>query len=189
MCEWVTGALGRTRTPNLRIRSPPLYPLELRGPWVRYRPERRPIRAGEGNRTLTASLEGWSSTIELHPRMPCHCKWLVRLVVLRAPAHSPPQFAKRKFRSHHTSCRTRNTPSEDPLREARLRSARGVTTSWSARTEQGEVCALRHGSRRPSCRSASRRGGQRGGRGDTREPCVPGIGPNVSSRGLSALRS
>ena len=24
--------------------------------------------AGEGNRTLTASLEGWSSTIELHPR-------------------------------------------------------------------------------------------------------------------------
>ena len=23
--------------------------------------------AGEGNRTLTASLEGWSSTIELHP--------------------------------------------------------------------------------------------------------------------------
>jgi hypothetical protein len=25
------------------------------------------IGAGEGNRTLTASLEGWSSTIELHP--------------------------------------------------------------------------------------------------------------------------
>lgn len=24
--------------------------------------------AGEGNRTLTTSLEGWSSTIELHPR-------------------------------------------------------------------------------------------------------------------------
>ena len=24
--------------------------------------------AGEGNRTLTASLEGWNSTIELHPR-------------------------------------------------------------------------------------------------------------------------
>jgi hypothetical protein len=23
--------------------------------------------AGEGNRTLVASLEGWSSTIELHP--------------------------------------------------------------------------------------------------------------------------
>jgi hypothetical protein len=27
-----------------------------------------PTRAGEGNRTLTTSLEGWGSTIELHPR-------------------------------------------------------------------------------------------------------------------------
>jgi hypothetical protein len=26
-------------------------------------------RAGEGNRTPIASLEGWSSTIELHPRV------------------------------------------------------------------------------------------------------------------------
>jgi hypothetical protein len=26
------------------------------------------IGAGEGNRTLMASLEGWNSTIELHPR-------------------------------------------------------------------------------------------------------------------------
>jgi hypothetical protein len=26
------------------------------------------VGAGEGNRTLIASLEGWSSTIELHPR-------------------------------------------------------------------------------------------------------------------------
>ena len=26
--------------------------------------------AGDGNRTRTASLEGWSSTIELHPRGP-----------------------------------------------------------------------------------------------------------------------
>ncbi len=25
-------------------------------------------RAGEGNRTLTTSLEGWGSTVELHPR-------------------------------------------------------------------------------------------------------------------------
>ena len=28
----------------------------------------RPIRAGEGDRTLTTSLEGWGSTIELHPQ-------------------------------------------------------------------------------------------------------------------------
>jgi prepilin-type N-terminal cleavage/methylation domain-containing protein len=26
------------------------------------------VGAGEGNRTLMASLEGWNSTIELHPR-------------------------------------------------------------------------------------------------------------------------
>ena len=26
------------------------------------------VRAGDGNRTRMASLEGWSSTIELHPR-------------------------------------------------------------------------------------------------------------------------
>jgi hypothetical protein len=26
--------------------------------------------AGEGNRTLTASLEGWNSTVELHPHTP-----------------------------------------------------------------------------------------------------------------------
>ena len=27
------------------------------------------IGAGEGNRTLATSLEGWSSTIELHPHL------------------------------------------------------------------------------------------------------------------------
>src|SRR5205085_5723535 len=32
-------------------------------------------RAGEGNRTLTTSLEGWSSTIELRPhRTSCTCR-------------------------------------------------------------------------------------------------------------------
>ena len=30
--------------------------------------DRKGIGAGEGNRTPTASLEGWCSTIELHPR-------------------------------------------------------------------------------------------------------------------------
>ncbi len=33
--------------------------------------------AGEGNRTLMASLEGWSSTIELHPRKRCCKKWWI----------------------------------------------------------------------------------------------------------------
>ena len=31
---------------------------------------RNPVGAGDGNRTRMASLEGWSSTIELHPRAP-----------------------------------------------------------------------------------------------------------------------
>jgi hypothetical protein len=30
----------------------------------------RPCGAGDGDRTRMASLEGWSSTIELHPRVP-----------------------------------------------------------------------------------------------------------------------
>ena len=29
--------------------------------------EEKKFGAGEGNRTLTASLEGWNSTVELHP--------------------------------------------------------------------------------------------------------------------------
>jgi uncharacterized protein YbjT (DUF2867 family) len=29
------------------------------------------LGAGDGNRTRTASLEGWDSTIELHPRRRC----------------------------------------------------------------------------------------------------------------------
>ena len=35
-----------------------------RGRWT----TRTSLRAGDGNRTRMASLEGWSSTIELHPR-------------------------------------------------------------------------------------------------------------------------
>lgn len=30
----------------------------------------RGIGAGDGNRTRTASLEGWNSTVELHPQDP-----------------------------------------------------------------------------------------------------------------------
>ena len=34
-----------------------------------YTPGNVIVGAGEENRTLTASLEGWSSTIELHPHL------------------------------------------------------------------------------------------------------------------------
>ena len=53
------GALGGIRTPDLCLRRALLYPTELR----------MRIGAGEGNRTLATSLEGWSSTIELHPQI------------------------------------------------------------------------------------------------------------------------
>ncbi len=37
---------------------------------------RSDVGAGEGNRTLVVSLEGFCSTIELHPLVsrPCHCR-------------------------------------------------------------------------------------------------------------------
>ena len=44
------------RTPDPRLRRPLLYPAEL-----------QTQKAGDGNRTHVSSLEGWCSTIELHP--------------------------------------------------------------------------------------------------------------------------
>jgi hypothetical protein len=46
------------RTPDTRLRRPLLYPTELLAQ-----------RAGDGNRTHVSSLEGWCSTIELHPHL------------------------------------------------------------------------------------------------------------------------
>ena len=48
------------RTPDPRLRRPLLYPAELRT----HCPS---AKAGDGNRTHVSSLEGWCSTIELHP--------------------------------------------------------------------------------------------------------------------------
>ena len=52
------GASLRIRTPGLLVRSQTLYPAEL-----------MTHGAGEGNRTLATSLEGWGSTTELHPHV------------------------------------------------------------------------------------------------------------------------
>ena len=51
------------RTPDPRLRRPLLYPAELQTHFsvLGYR------EAGDGNRTHVSSLEGWCSTIELHP--------------------------------------------------------------------------------------------------------------------------
>ncbi len=57
-----TGDPGGIRTPDPRLRRPLLYPTELLGQAAK-------IGAGDGNRTHVTSLEGWSSTIELHPRI------------------------------------------------------------------------------------------------------------------------
>ena len=46
-----------TRTPDPLLRRQLLYPPELQAR----------IGAGDGNRTHATSLEGWDSTIELHP--------------------------------------------------------------------------------------------------------------------------
>jgi hypothetical protein len=56
------GAPGGIRTPGQELRRLLLCPTELRGPDGSPDP-----RAGEGNRTPTTSLEGWSSAFELHP--------------------------------------------------------------------------------------------------------------------------
>ena len=49
-----------TRTPDLLLRRQLLYPAELLAHFY---------GAGDGNRTRVSSLEGWCSTIELHPQI------------------------------------------------------------------------------------------------------------------------
>ena len=55
------------RTPDPRLRRPLLYPAELQT-HIFTTPKTICFgRAGDGNRTHVSSLEGWCSTIELHP--------------------------------------------------------------------------------------------------------------------------
>ena len=58
------GALEGTRTPDPLLRRQLLYPPELQA-----QIGASLAGAGDGNRTHTTSLEGWDSTIELHPQM------------------------------------------------------------------------------------------------------------------------
>ena len=62
----VYGAPEEIRTPDTRLRRPLLYPTELQAHSIR---PARNCGAGDGNRTHAASLEGWNSTIELHPHI------------------------------------------------------------------------------------------------------------------------
>ena len=71
------GAPGRIRTSDQELRRLLLCPLSYEGTVARIIPmgirandlnRTITLGAGEGNRTLTTSLEGWGSTVELHPR-------------------------------------------------------------------------------------------------------------------------
>ena len=59
--EYKNGAVDETRTRDLHLGKVALYQLSY------YR--RSHGGAGDGNRTHVASLEGWNSTIELHPQI------------------------------------------------------------------------------------------------------------------------
>ena len=63
----IFGAPEEIRTPDTRLRRPLLYPTELQARVYGY--ARKKSGAGDGNRTHAASLEGWNSTIELHPHL------------------------------------------------------------------------------------------------------------------------
>ena len=62
------GAPEEIRTPDTRLRRPLLYPTELQAQ-IAQRHYGELYGAGDGNRTHAASLEGWNSTIELHPHL------------------------------------------------------------------------------------------------------------------------
>ena len=59
------------RTPDPRLRRPLLYPTELQTlKVITFALSKLSLRkAGDGNRTHVSSLEGWCSTIELHPHI------------------------------------------------------------------------------------------------------------------------
>ena len=74
MVVFYFGRGTKARTLDTRFWRPLLYQLSYTPKWcmfdsaVRIYSESSHAGAGDGNRTRTASLEGWNSTIELHPQ-------------------------------------------------------------------------------------------------------------------------
>ena len=74
MVVFCFGRGTKARTLDTRFWRPLLYQLSYTPKWcmfdsaVRACSEPSHAGAGDGNRTRTASLEGWNSTIELHPQ-------------------------------------------------------------------------------------------------------------------------
>ena len=93
--------------------------------------------AGDGNRTHAASLEGWNSTIEQHPRIFCSTIISqVLAVVKRFFAKKPPNFRKNFEKSQNffqfalpflkNLCyNSRRPPSGDPARPVKTISVKG----------------------------------------------------------------
>ena len=75
------------RTPDLLLRRQLLYPAELLAHKRLTKAQRAPRQAGagDGNRTHVSSLEGWCSTIELHP----HGLFSLEIISYRKAACQP----------------------------------------------------------------------------------------------------
>ena len=100
------GTPGRIRTSDQELRRLLLCPLSYGGPSpprCGTRPSGLLRGAGEGNRTLTASLEGWSSTIELHPPdRPILTRTGDRGTVALISRVSRHTYPRRPHRRHHS---------------------------------------------------------------------------------------
>ena len=68
---------GGIRTLDLRLRRPLLYQLSYRLISLTTPKTNCFRKAGDGNRTHVSSLEGWCSTIELHPRINCFLRFIL----------------------------------------------------------------------------------------------------------------
>ena len=98
--EFRNGAPCWIRTSGLLLRRQLLYPAELKAHRKKSAALRCFFGAGDGNRTHVTSLEGWNSTIELHPhgiqqRTLYHTAWLLSIalckkVILHKNLSSPP---------------------------------------------------------------------------------------------------
>ena len=84
----LTGAPEGIRTPDPRLRRAMLYPAELLAH----------IGAGDGNRTHVTSLEGWGSTIELHPHIVIFAKRIIIISSIKTLVNNFFQFLKFIFK-------------------------------------------------------------------------------------------
>ena len=90
------GEPGGIRTPDLRLRRPLLYPTELL--------IHAAFGAGDGNRTHATSLEGWCSTIELHPQIINICTRLISITTFDFNVKQFLQFRLAFLKKYFVEC-------------------------------------------------------------------------------------